>query len=82
MCHSDCAGNLTGTQTTSTNIDMARRTIDDCLHTLYIGLPGTICTPVGMRDLDTKAHALVAKLALCHPLHLLAHTMISDTNIY
>ena len=70
--NSDCAGNLTGTQTTSTNIHMARGTVDDCLNTLHIGLPSTIGTSVRMGDLNTKGHALVAKLALCHPLHLLA----------
>ena len=51
---------------------MARRTVDHCLHALYIGLPGTIGTPVGVRNLDTEGHALVAKFALSHPLHLLA----------
>ena len=70
--NSDCAGNLTGTQTTSTNIHMARGTIDDCLNTLHIGLPGTIGTPMRVRNLNAESHALVAKLALCHPLHLLA----------
>ena len=70
--NSDCAGNLTGTQTTSTNIHMARGTVDDCLNTLHIGLPGAIGTSVGVGNLNTKSHTLVAKLALCHPLHLLA----------
>ena len=51
---------------------MAGRTIDDSLHALDVGLPGTIGTPVGVRDLDTEGHALVAKFALSHPLHLLA----------
>ena len=51
---------------------MARRAIDNRLNTLDIGLPGTIGTPVGVRDLDAEGHALVAKFALSHPLHLLA----------
>ena len=51
---------------------MARRTIDDCLDTLHIGLPGTIGTSVGVRHLDTEGDTLIAKLALSHPLHLLA----------
>ena len=51
---------------------MARRAIDNRLNTLDIGLPGTIGTPVGVRDLNTEGHALVAKFALSHPLHLLA----------
>jgi hypothetical protein len=51
---------------------MARRTVDNCLDTFYIGLPETIGTPVGVGHLDTKGHALIAKLAFSHPLHLLA----------
>ena len=51
---------------------MAGRTIDDSLHALDVGLPGTIGTPVRVGHLNAEAHALVAKLALSHPLHLLA----------
>ena len=68
----DCAGNFTGTQAPGTNIYMARRTVDNRLHTLYVGLPGTIGTSVGVGNLDTKGHALIAKLTFSHPLHLLA----------
>ena len=53
---------------------MAGRTVNDCLHALHIGLPGTIGTSVGVGNLNTKGNALVAKLALSHPLHLLAVT--------
>ena len=51
---------------------MAGRTIDDCLHTLHVGLPGTIGTPMRVGNLNAEGNALVAKLALSHPLHLLA----------
>ena len=68
----DRSGYFTGTQAPGTNIYMARRAVDYCLHALDIGLPGTIGTPVGVRDLDAEGHALVAKFALSHPLHLLA----------
>ena len=71
---SDRSGDLTGTHTPGTNIHMAGGTIDDCLHTLHIGLPRTIGTPVRVRNLNAEGHALVAKLALSHPLHLLAVT--------
>ena len=70
----DRSGYFTGTQAPGTNIYMARRAVDDRLNTLNIGLPGTIGTPVGVRDLDAEGHALVAKFALSHPLHLLAVT--------
>ena len=72
VCRLDRAGNLTGTQTAGTNIDMAGRTIDDSLHALDVGLPGTIGTTVRVGNSDTERNTLVAKLALCHPLHLLA----------
>ena len=69
---SDSASDLAGTQASGTNVHMARRAVDHSLDALDIGLPGTIGTPVRMGHLDTKGHALVAKFALCHPLHLLA----------
>ena len=69
---SDCSGDLTGTHTPGTNIHMAGRTVNDCLHALHIGLPGTIGTTMRVRNANTKGNALVAKLALSHPLHLLA----------
>ena len=51
---------------------MAGRIVDDCLNALDVGLPHTIGTSVGVGNSDTKGHALVAKLTLSHPLHLLA----------
>ena len=68
----DRSGDLTGTHTPGTNIHMAGGTVDDCLHTLHVGLPGTIGTTMRVRNLNTKGYALIAKLALSHPLHLLA----------
>ena len=67
---SDRSGDLAGTHTPGTNINMAGGTVYDCLHTLHIGLPHPIGTP--MRDLDAERNALIAELALSHPLHLLA----------
>ena len=72
MCLSDRAGNFARAETAGTNIYMAGRSIDDRLDALDIGLPSTIGTAMRVRDPDTKGHALVAKFALCHPLHLLA----------
>ena len=51
---------------------MAGRTVNDRLDALDIGLPGTVGTTVRVGNSDTESHTLVAKLALCHPLHLLA----------
>lgn len=72
LSKSDRSGDLTGTQTPGTNIHMAGRSVDDRLHTLHIGLPHPIGTPVRVRDLDAERNALIAELALSHPLHLLA----------
>ena len=75
LIHACClnrSGHFAGTQTPGTNIYMARRTIHNSLNTLDVGLPRTIGTSVGVGNLNTKGHALVAKLAFCHPLHLLA----------
>ena len=69
---SDRSGDLTGTHTPGTNIHMAGGTVDNRLHTLHIGLPGTIGTPMRVGNLNAESNALIAKLALCHPLHLLA----------
>ena len=72
MSKSDRSGDLAGTHTPGTNIHMAGRTVDDRLHTLDVGLPCTVGTPMRVGDLDAKGNALVAELALSHPLHLLA----------
>ena len=53
---------------------MAGRAVHNCLNALHIGLPGTIGTSVGMGNLNTESNTLIAKLALSHPLHLLAET--------
>ena len=45
---------------------MAGGSVDNSLNPLDIGLPGTIGTSVGVRDLDTEGHALAAKITLSH----------------
>ena len=64
--------NLVRTEASGTSVHMAGSTIDNSLDTLHIGLPSTIGASVGVGNLDTKGNALIAKLALSHPLHLLA----------
>ena len=63
---SDRTGDLAGTQTPSTDVYMARGTIDNCLNALHIGLPSLVGTPVGMGHLNTKGHAFAAKITLRH----------------
>ena len=72
MSKLDRSGDFTGTHTPGTNIHMAGRTVDNCLNPLHIGFPCAIGTPMRVGDFDAEGYALVAKLALSHPLHLLA----------
>ena len=69
---SDRTGNFARAQTAGTNVHMAGRTVNDRFHALDVGLPGTIGTAMGVGNLNPESHSLIAKLALCHPLHLLA----------
>ena len=62
--------NLVGAEASGTSVHMARSPVDDSLDPLHIGLPSTIGTSVGMRNLDTKGHALTTKITLRHSLHL------------
>ena len=63
---SDSALNLVGTEASGTCVHMAGSTINDCLDALDVGLPGTVGTSVGVRNLDTEGHALIAKITLSH----------------
>ena len=67
---SDRSGNLAGAHAPGADIHVARGTIHDRLDTFHVGLPGTVGTPVRVRDLNAKGHAFAAILALSHPLHL------------
>lgn len=66
LCSLDGAFNLVGTETSSTDIYMARSTIDNRLDTLYIGLPHSVAASVGVRNLNAERHALAANIALSH----------------
>ena len=63
---SDSALNLVGAEASGTSVHMAGSTVDNRLDTLHIGLPGTVGTSVGVRNLNTKGHALAAKITLSH----------------
>ena len=70
----DGAGHFIGTQATGAGVYATRSAVDNRLHAFDIGFPSFVGTPVRVRDLDAEGHALVAKFALSHPLHLLAVT--------
>ena len=49
---------------------MAGSSVNHSLDALDVGLPGTVGTSVGVRNLDTKGYALTTKITLSHSLHL------------
>ena len=57
---------LIGTEASGTSVHMAGSTVNDSLDALDVGLPGTVGTSVGVRNLDTEGHALIAKITLSH----------------
>ncbi len=68
----DRALDLVRTQASCTDMNMARSAVNDRLDALDVGLPGSVGTSMGVRNLDTKSNALAADIAFCHSLHLLA----------
>ena len=62
----DSTLNLVGTEASGTGVHMARSPVDNSLDPLYIGLPGTVGTSVGVGDLNTESHALATIITLCH----------------
>lgn len=58
--------NLTRAQAASTNIDVCGSAVDDSLYALNIGLPGSVCSPVGVGQLDAECHAFSTDITLCH----------------
>ena len=57
---------LIGTEASGTSVHMAGSTVNDSLDALDVGLPCTVGTSVGVRDLDTKGYALTTKITLSH----------------
>ena len=63
---SDSALDLVGTQASGTGIHVARRTVHNGLNTLYVGLPSSIGTSVGVGNLNTKGNTLATIITLSH----------------
>ena len=63
---SDGALNLVGAEASGTSVHMAGSSVNDSLNALDVGLPCTIGTSVGVRDLDTESYALTTKITLSH----------------
>ena len=66
----DGALNLVGAEASGTCVNMAGSSIHDSLDALDVGLPCTVGTSVGVRNLDTEGYALTTKITLSHSLHL------------
>ena len=63
---SDGALNLVGAEASGTSVHMAGGPVNDSLDALHVGLPCTVGTSVGVRDLDTEGYALTTKITLSH----------------
>ena len=72
LIRSHSAGDLTGTEASGADVDMSGSTIHDRLDTLYVGLPGTVGTAVGVGHLNAEDNALVADFTFGHFAYLLA----------
>ena len=57
---------LVGAEASGTSVHMAGSSVNDSLNALDVGLPCTIGTSVGVRDLDTEGYALTTKITLSH----------------
>ena len=63
---SDSTLDLIGAEASGTSVHMAGSSVNDSLNALDVGLPCTIGTSVGVRDLDTESYALTTKITLSH----------------
>ncbi len=62
----DSSCNLTRAQAASTNIYMSGSAVDDSLDASDIGLPSSVCSSVGVGNLDAECYALFTDITLCH----------------
>ena len=75
---SDSPLDLVRTEASGTSVHMARSTVHNSLDPLYVGLPGSVGTSVGVRDLDTESNALTTVITLRHSLHLLSEMLTQN----
>ena len=63
--------NLTGAKAASASVNSLGSSVDNCLNSLYVGLPGSVGTSVRMGNLNAEGHIFTAEIAFCHVSHLL-----------
>ena len=68
---SDGSGHLAGTKAAGAGVNALGGTVDDRLHSLHIGFPGSVGTSVRMGNLDAECNIFAAVITLCHVSHLL-----------
>lgn len=66
-----CALHFIRTQAAGAGVDVAGRTVYDCLNALYVGFPSAVGPTVGVGNLNPERNAFSADIAFCHCLHLL-----------
>ena len=76
---SDSALNLVGAEASGTCVNMAGSSVNDSLNALDVGLPCTIGTSVGVRNLDTESYALTTKITLSHYIAPPIFSLLSNT---
>ena len=62
----DCTSHLIRTQTTGAGINVARRSVNDCLYTLYIWFPASVGTLMRVGNLNSEGDTFSADVAFCH----------------
>ena len=73
---SDRAGNFTRAQAAGAGVDILRGTLDDRLHALDIGVPGTVAPTMRVGNLDTERDTLATARTFGHNcLHLLFNSL-------
>ena len=65
-----CSLNKTGAQAACAGIFSARRSVEDSLYLLDIGLIGSVAASVRVGYLNTEGNALAADFAFCHLKHI------------
>ena len=63
---SDRSGDLTGTQAAGAGVNSAGGAVDKRLDSLYVGLPGSVGSSVGVGNLDPELYVFSAKITFCH----------------
>ena len=62
----DSSGHFAGTQATGAGVHALGSAVDNRLHPLDVGLPGTVGATVRVRNLNAEGNVLAAEITFCH----------------